>query len=208
MNVKIGYTSHFIAGVWWDSRLIMSTYTVTFKMITATDSAQDTNTALDRLKYMVEEYLPDSVFIKNTNTEQIASLQAAGIKTIVMPEEPVDQIIGMMLYSKISAVMQGAIVLRSVMVSSTAGDDVIYEHDSSESMAPFDQNGWWAEPTPTCETQTRPELNDKVFVLSTTNQWRDLGLEWVSDIQEDIVVLDDADNNVLVFTEFRNDKDK
>ena len=90
MNVKIGYTSHFIAGVWWDSRLIMSTYTVTFKMITATDSAQDTNTALDRLRYMVEEYLVDTVFIKDTDQEQIALLKAAGIKIIALPEEPVN----------------------------------------------------------------------------------------------------------------------
>jgi hypothetical protein len=203
MNVKIGYTAHFIAGVWWDDRLIMSTYTATFKMVTATDNAQDTNTALDRLKYMVEEYLPDSVFIKETNIVQIELLQAAGIKTIAMPEEPVDQIIGMMLYSKIGAVMDGRIMLRSVMISSTAGDDVIYEHDLSESTAPFDQPGWWSDSTPICETETRPDLNDKVFVLSATNQWRDLGLAWVTDTDDDI-----NDSNVLVFTEFRNDKDK
>jgi hypothetical protein len=203
MNVKIGYTSHFIAGVWWDSRLIMSTYTVTFKMITATDSAQDTNTALDRLRYMVEEYLVDSVFIKETDVDQIKLLRAAGIKVITMPEEPVDQIIGMMLYSKINAVMEGCMLIRSIMLSSTAGDDVIYEHDLQESVAPFDQPGWWNIPTPACETETRPDLNDKVFVLSATNQWRDLGLEWVSDAADN-----DQDSNVLVFTEFRNDKDK
>ena len=99
MNVKIGYTSHFIAGVWWDSRLIMSTYTATFKMITATDSAQDTNTALDRLRYIVEEYLTDSVFIKDTDVNQISLLKAAGVKIIALRDEPVVLIIGMMLYS-------------------------------------------------------------------------------------------------------------
>jgi hypothetical protein len=203
MNVKIGYTSHFIAGVWWDDHLIMSTYTATFKMTTATDSPQDTNTALDRLKYMVEEYLPDSVFIKETNTDQIALLQAAGIKTIIMPEEPVDQIIGMMLYSKIGAVMDGRIVLRSVMLSSTAGDDVIYEHDLSESTAPFDEPGWWRQPTPTCELETKHNSETNLFVLSTTNPWRDLGLEWISDTDSEVDT-----GNVLVFTEFRNDKDK
>jgi hypothetical protein len=202
MNVKIGYTSHFIAGVWWDDRLIMSTYTATFKMITATDNAADTNIALDRLRHIVEEYLPDSVFIKDTDTDQIELLQAAGIKTIVMPEEPVDQIIGMMLYSKISAVMDGRILLRSVMLSSTAGDDVIYEHDLSESTAPFDQPGWWIQPTPVCETETQQDTETNLFVLSSTSPWRDLGLEWIGDV-------DEADTgNVLVFTEFKNDKDK
>lgn len=203
MNVKIGYTSHFVAGVWWDDRLIMSTYTVTFKMITASDSAVDTNTALDRLKYMVEEYLPDSVFIKETNIDQIELLRAAGIKTVVMPEEPVDQIIGIMLYSKIGAIMDGRIMLRSVMISSTAGDDVIYEHDLSESTAPFDQPGWWIQPTPTCESETQQETKTNLFVLTPTNQWRDLGLEWVSDADDDV-----ENGNVLVFTEFRNDKNK
>ena len=203
MNVKIGYTSHFIAGVWWDDHLIMSTYTATFKMITATDSPVDTNTALDRLKYIVEEYLPDSVFIKETNTEQIALLQAAGIKTVVMPEEPVDQIIGMMLYSKIGAVMDGRILLRSVMLSSTAGDDVIYEHDLSESTAPFDEPGWWRQPTPVCEPETKHNSETNLFVLSTTNLWRELGLEWISDTDGEV-----DNGNVLVFTEFRNDKDK
>jgi predicted Fe-Mo cluster-binding NifX family protein len=172
-------------------------------MITATDSPQDTNTALDRLKYLVEEYLVDSVFIKDTNTEQIALLQTAGIKTIAMPEEPVDQIIGMMLYSKLSAVMEGAIVLRSVMISSTAGDDVIYEHDLSESTAPFDQPGWWIQSTPTCESEPQRDVDTNLFVLSSTNQWRDLGLEWISDTDGEV-----DNGNVLVFTEFRNDKDK
>jgi len=203
MNVKIGYTSHFIAGVWWDDHLIMSTYTATFKMITATDSPVDTNTALDRLKYIVEEYLPDSVFINENDTDQIELLQAAGIKTIAMPEEPVDQIIGMMLYSKINAVMDGRILLRSVMLSSTAGDDVIYEHDLSESTAPFDEPGWWTQPTPTCEPETKHNAETNLFVLSTTNPWRDLGLEWIGDTDSEIDT-----GNVLVFTEFRNDKDK
>lgn len=202
MNVKIGYTSHFIAGVWWDSRLIMSTYTATFKMITATDSAQDTNTALDRLRYIVEEYLTDSVFIKDTDINQISLLKAAGVKIIALPEEPVDQIIGMMLYSKLSAVMEGCMLIRSIMLSSTAGDDVIYEHDAQESVAPFDQSGWWNEPTPVCESESQQPPNDTVFVLNAVNQWRDLGLQWVSDVESD------QDSNVLVFTEFRNDKNK
>jgi len=202
MNVKIGYTTHFIAGVWWDDRLIMSTYTVSFKMITAVDSAQDTNTALDRLKYMIEEYLNDCVFVKDTDTDQIALLKSAGIKIIELPEEPVDQIIGMMLYSKLSAVMGGCMLIRTIMLNSTAGDDVIYEHDAQESVAPFDTPSWWTESTPVCESQSQHLTNDTVFVLNATDQWRELGLQWIKDVEPD------QDSNVLVFTEFKNDKDK
>jgi len=202
MNVKIGYTTQFIAAVWWNGRLIMSNYDVTFKLITAGMDPANTNTALDRLKYMVEEYLIDAVFVNHTDVDQVKKLKAAGIKVVVMPEEPVDQILGMMLYSKMSAVMEGHMLVRSVMLSSTAGDRVIYEHDSTESIAPFDQSGWWNSSDPHCEEQTKRNPG-KVFVITAMNQWRDLGLEWVDNDNKH-----NEDGNILVFTEFKNDKDK
>jgi len=201
MNVKIGYTTQFIAAVWWNDKLIMSNYDVTFKLITAGMDPANTNTALDRLKYMIEEYLIDCVFVKDTDADQIKKLKAAGIKVVVMPEEPVDQIIGMMLYSKISAVMEGHMLIRSIMLSSTAGDSVVYEHDNTESVAPFDQPGWWNSTDPHCEVQTKRNP-EKVFVITASNQWRDLGLEWVDNNKHS------EDGNVLVFTEIKKNEDK
>jgi hypothetical protein len=201
MNVKIGYTTQFIAAVWWNEKLIMSNYDVTFKLITAGMDPANTNTALDRLKYMIEEYLIDAVFVNHTETDQIKKLKAAGIKVVVLPEEPVDQIIGMMLYSKISAVMEGHMLVRSVMLSSTAGDSVVYEHDNTESVAPFDQPGWWNSTSPHCEVQTKRNP-EKVFVITVSNQWRDLGLDWVDNNKHT------EDGNVLVFTEFKKNEDK
>ena len=93
-------------------------------------------------------------------------------------------------------------LIRTIMLSSTAGDDVIYEHDAQESAAPFDTPGWWTESTPVCESQSQHRTNDTVFVLNTTDQWRELGLQWIKDVEPD------QDSNVLVFTEFKNDKDK
>jgi hypothetical protein len=202
MNVKISYTTQFIAAVWWNGKLIMSNYDVTFKLITAGMDPANTNTALDRLKYMVEEYLIDAVFVNHADIDQIKKLKAAGIKVVVMPEEPVDQIIGMMLYSKISAVMEGHMLVRSVMLSSTAGDSVVYEHDNTESVAPFDQPGWWNSTDPHCEIQAKRNP-EKVFVIAATNQWRDLGLEWIDNDNKH-----NEDGNVLVFTEFKKNEDK
>ena len=168
MNVKIGYTTPLTAGVWWDDHLIMANYTITFKLITVTDNVKDSNTALDRLKYMIEEVFTDGVFINHKETEQIKRLKAAGIQTIILPEEPVDQIVGMMLYSKIGAVMEGQVDIRSVLVSSNIGDDVIYEHDLTESVAPFNEPGWWLDSTPAIENGTRKNSKDTIFVITPT----------------------------------------
>jgi hypothetical protein len=97
--------------------------------------------------------------------------------------------------------MEGHMLIRSVMLSSTAGDGVIYEHDSTESVAPFDQEGWWNSTDPHCEIQTKRNP-EKVFVIAATNQWRDLGLEWIDNNKHT------EDGNVLVFTEFKKNEDK
>ena len=199
MNVKIGYTTQFIAAVWWNNSLVMSTYNVTFKLITAGMNPANTNTALDRLRYMVEEYLNDRVFINHTEVDQIKRLQAAGINVVIMPEEPVDQIIGMMLYSKISAVMEGHMLVRGVLLSSTAGDSVIYEHDNSESLDPFNAVGWWNSATPVCEEEKKSR--EKIVKITAGNQWRELGLEWIDDSEPE-------DATVLVFSEFKKHEDK
>lgn len=202
MNVKIGYTTPLTAGVWWDDHLIMANYTITFKLITVTDNVKDSNTALDRLKYMIEEVFTDGVFINHKETEQIKRLKAAGIQTIILPEEPVDQIVGMMLYSKIGAVMEGQVDIRSVLVSSNIGDDVIYEHDLTESVAPFNEPGWWLDSTPAIENGTRKNSKDTIFVITPSQHWSELGLEW------DDRQADSGEENVLVFSDYKKDEDK
>jgi hypothetical protein len=202
MNVRLGYSLRLTAGIWWDSRLIMNNYDVTFKMLTVSSDHANQNIALDRLRYMADQCFTDAVFICETEQEQIKKLHAAGIKTAVLPEEPVDQIIGMVLFAKMNAVMEGQILIRSVLLSSTAGDSIIYEHDHSEEIAPFDQLGWWLDPDPVHEFRSTDLESDSVLVIPDNTVWRDVGLEWNNDLVES-----DA-GNILVFTEFKNDKDK
>lgn len=203
MNVKIGCTMHFTAGFWWDNTLLMNNYTVTFKLLTVTMDHANQNIAVDRLKFMFEEVFTDMIFIADSEKDQIKKLKAAGLRLAILPEEPVDQIIGMMLYSKISAVMEGNVIIRSLMLSSTAGDNIIYEHDSEEAIAPFDRADWWTHSGPECEGISKGR--DKVFVISPNKHWRDYGLEWSEQYADDA---EESDENVLVFTDFKNDKDK
>jgi hypothetical protein len=197
MNVKISYNTQFMAAVWWNNSLVMSTYNVVFNLITAGINPANTNISLDRLKYIVEEYLNDQVFVNHTEKEQINRLRSAGINVIIMPEEPVDQIIGMMLYSKISAVMEGHMLVRSIMLSSTAGDNVIYEHNSSESLDPFTEPGWWNATTPVCEDEQNTS-KDKIVEIIAGNQWRELGLDWI----------DNSESKYATVLEFKKNEEK
>jgi hypothetical protein len=202
MNVKIGYTLQFTAGIWWDGQLIMNNYNVTFKMLTVSTDHENQNVALDRLRYMADQCFTDTVFVYRDHEEQIERLRAAGISVTVLPEEPVDQIIGMMLFAKMNAIMEDQIRVKTVLISSKVGDDVIYEHNDTEDVTPFDAEGWWLDPEPIHDVPENNIESESVFVMPVGKLWRELGLEW------NTVSIDITAENILVFAEFKNDKDK
>ena len=203
MNVKIGCTLRFTAGAWFNSHLIMNNYTTTLKLLTITADHNNQNIALDRVKYLVEQCLTDTVFICDSETDQIELLQAAGIGVTVLPEEPVDQVIGMALFSKFNAIMEGNMLVRSILLSSEAGDDIIYEHDSAEDNHPFENtSGWWNNHEPTHASESAAGEPDNLVILPVGKLWREVGLEWNTDTGVE------TQENILVFAEFKNDKDK
>lgn len=203
MNVKIGCTLRFTAGAWFNSHLIMNNYTTTLKLLTITSDHNNQNIALDRVKYLVEQCLTDTVFICDSETDQIELLQAAGVGVTVLPEEPVDQVIGMALFSKFNAIMEGNMLVRSILLSSEAGDDIIYEHDSAEDNHPFENTaGWWNNHEPTHALESAEGEPDNLVILPVGKLWREVGLEWNTDTGVE------TQENILVFAEFKNDKDK
>lgn len=198
MNVKLGYTVQFTAGVWWDNQLIMNNYTVTFKMTTVTKNRTNHNVALERLKYIIQAELTDAVLIDSTDVDQIALLNAANIRLIQLPDSPIDQIIGMVLYCKCNAIMESNMVVNSVLVSSTLSDNVIVEHNDNESYAAFNSDsGWWTEAGPECTDAEEDDSSNTIFVIAG-DPWADISdaLVWDNDRDE---IKTDTDNVVLTF---------
>ena len=50
MNVRLQYDLDFLAGIYYDDRLQMNSYSVSMSLITKTMDALNTNIAMDRLK--------------------------------------------------------------------------------------------------------------------------------------------------------------
>lgn len=200
MNVKISCNLTFPAGIWWDDSLIMNTYNLRIHMITVASDPANQNIALDRVKYMIDTVFTDVVFVNQSEQTQIELLTAAGIPTAVLPEDPVDQVIGMMLHSKLNAVMEGQMIIRVLELSSSAGDDITYEHAMHEENTLFETPGWWNTVEPECSDSKE---NSTDLVLIPPGQiWRELNLVW----QKQPSAADKE--NVVVFAEFRNDQEK
>lgn len=191
MNVKIEYPAEFLSAVYWNEKVMFNCYTVRCEMITGTKDNIEQNIALERLKYILFVQMQNSVFIDAREKAAIKKLEAAGLRTIPLPEQPVDQIVGMMLYCKLDAVMEGRIVMGQLKLSSELGENIIYSHTDMETIGPFQQRGWWNSVEPAC-SDFKTTTGKVVDISTKPASWQSLDLHWS---QND----DQTDNTVVVF---------
>jgi len=200
MNVRLRHEMHFTAGVYWDGHTRMNNYTLTVWMTTACQDAQDQNTAFERIKYFVYSELDSTIFINSEHDSQCQALSAAGLNVTTMPGEPVDQLVGLMLYYKLNAIVEGRMIIEETELGSVMGENITYLHAGHEQTDIPQQPDWWQAADPIhCD----PELmdTDKVLNLPKATLWRDLDLAWTTpDSTEDT-------GNTVVFADFKKSDD-
>lgn len=154
----------------------MNSYTVSLSLVTKTADARNTNIAMDRLKAFVYAELDSTVFVNSVYQERAEMMSIMGINVTTLPEEPVDQIVGMMLYYKLNAIMEGRMEVTQLDISSSLGDNVWYQHDEEDTAGPFANNGWWHLPTVQHDTIAVDDTDNVVKVMP--NAWIEYGLMW------------------------------
>jgi hypothetical protein len=200
MNVRLRHEMHFTAGVYYDGHTRMNNYTLTVWMTTACQDAADQNTAFERIKYFVYSELDSTIFINSEHDSQCQALSAAGLNVTTMPGEPVDQLVGLMLYYKLNAIVEGRMIIEETELASVMGENITYLHASHEQTDIPQQPDWWQSADPIhCD----PELmdTDKVLNLPKATLWRDLDLAWTTpDSTQDT-------GNTVVFADFKKSDD-
>lgn len=176
MNVRLQYDLEFLAGIYYEDQLQMNSYNVSLSLITKTSDAKSTNIAMDRLKAFVYGELDSTVFVNSAYQERAEMMSIMGINVTTLPEEPVDQIVGMMLYYKLNAIMEGRMEVAQLDISSSLGDSVWYQHDEEDAAGPFANDGWWHLPTIQHDTLMTEDSDNVVKVVP--NAWIEYGLMW------------------------------
>jgi hypothetical protein len=131
---------------------------------------------MDRIMYFLHEVLQDSVLIDCNDTAQIRLYRAAGMRVTTLPQAPVDQIMGMMLYCKLNAICESRILINTVSLCSDHGNHIWYLHDESESLGPFAEAGWWDRFTP-LHWHTKGS-GSRVLDLKAYAEWNQVDLDW------------------------------
>ena len=197
MNVRLKHDMQFTAGIYYNECLKMNNYMVTLWLTTMTKNIQDQNTAFERLKYFVYTQLDSTVFINQDLHQPCRKFIEAGINLTTLPGEPVDQLIGIMLYYKLNAITEQRMEIAETEISSTLGENVTYLHSDFEDSLGFQAPDWWNS-ADLVHSNLAFQDSDKIVTISQNTAWRDLDLSW------DEVLPEKDPGNVVVFADFKN----
>jgi hypothetical protein len=192
MNVRIKFPISFTAGIYYRDELQMNNYSVTLSMLTNSLDGKINNIALDRIKYFIYTEIDSSIFINSADTEQCLKFIDAGLKITTIPDTPVDQLIGIMLYYKLSAITEERLLIDEVEISSSLGEGLIYFHGEHENVDELAIPEWWKSVDMVhCEKELID--NDEIMTLADLTIWRDLELHWPDEETES------TNENTVVF---------
>ncbi len=178
MNVRLTYNSTVQAGVWYNSALQMNLYTVSLSMLTHSHNGTDHVICLERIKYFLETELYSTVFIHQDNQSQIQLLNAAGINVTTTPLDPIDQVIGMLLFAKLNSIMENKISVMDLDIVSDLGAQVHFHHSALESTDNIPESGWWYDASPRHNDIVLSTGRKNVLKMNKPISWKMLELDW------------------------------
>jgi hypothetical protein len=188
------------AGVWFEDRLQMNNYSVTLDLMTNTNNQEHQVVAISRLKWFVYTILESTVFVNQSDKDTVTKLSGVGISVTPLPEEPIDQIVGLMLFSKFNAIMEEHIIVKQLDIVSDLGDNIHYLHSDQETTFFDFGTGWWNDPGP-CHSVPLKHNQKNIVKLKRLPSWQDVDLEWNSN---KVTSLDNGANTVVKFNRDEN----
>jgi hypothetical protein len=179
MSTTIQRDFTFHAAAYYAETFLMNTYDIQLTMTVETDSIREQNIAMDRIKFMIYEVFDNAVFVAESEKKVIEKYKDAGLKVCVLPEEPYDQIIALLLMLKFEAISENKLNMFDIILTSKLSDEVRFKEDIVIAQATYPMQGWWNDSSPslTCNVKLKNK-KEKVVKLVSTNEWNDLGLSW------------------------------
>jgi hypothetical protein len=201
MNVKLRKVFDFATGIVYNSEFHVNHYTASVSMTTVSDDPDEHNIAYERMKWWIDFVLGDSIII-NENDPLLAQWMATEQRILVLPDQPVDQLVGIMMYLKLTAIVEGRINIDRIDVESTVGDNIEYIHYATENLGPLSIDGWWKDAGPTwAGTKKKRSRNNNVIKLDRSKEWAELDLSFDKDT-------DPTDKDTVVFIDFVKNEEK
>ena len=177
MSTRIERDFTFQAAVHFEEVFTMNIYEIGLAMVVDTDSIEEQNIAMNRIKHFLSECLENSVLVHIDEKKAVDKYSAADIKVCTLPEEPYDQIITLLLLLKLNAITEGRLHITDIVLKSVLSDGVKFSYDIESALSnSFDSKGWWNDSSSSISTKIPKK--DKVVKITKNTDWASFGLEW------------------------------
>jgi hypothetical protein len=200
MTARIQRSFELQMGVHFTGVFYMNIYDIDLHFNVETENIKEQNIALERIKFYLAECLEYSIFVYDKEEDAIEKYMSANLKVSVLPEEPYDQIVAIMLMTKLNAITEGRLVITDISISSRMSDGVSCMHDIDDNMGPFILKDWWSEGNTKINSYKYSPKNKKILKLTKLVEWSDVYLNW--DNTDEPIVQNIA--NEIVYVNFDN----
>ena len=180
INVKRQFS--FQSLIYFSQNILINTYQLNVELSINTECIHEQTVALERCKYFIHEAMQNSLLINESEIDAIIKASSFGLKLCVLPEEPYDQILSLMFYKKLNAILENKMIVNVVELSSFLGDDVKFVCDNHDNLGPFDLPGWWSDNDAKLSCPVFTNKKEKVIrIIKYPTDWSAVNLLWDDD---------------------------
>jgi hypothetical protein len=179
MSARIEKSFTFLAGVHFEGTYMMNLYNMELYIDIVTDSDKEQLTAIERIHYFLMNYVEHAIFVSEEHKSQISAYEKAGITVLALPEEPYDQIVGLILLRKLNAITEGRLHVDEIKFTSKLSADIKF-HNFAEQAEEFDKVAWYNDSTLSIQDKTKKSKKDKIVKFEDLDDWNTVGLVWKS----------------------------
>ena len=174
MNFKLANDFSFSAVIIDGSNIFPNFYNIKINMETMTENNNYQNIAIQRILVFLQEMLDGCIFCSENNPIATKFIRLAKeSRVILFPEEPYDQVIGMILFHKLNAITEDMLQVESVIISSELGENLTYTIDEFaefEFMSAKVEIPWW--------DRSDLSVSNNIKQIKLTESWKDINLDW------------------------------
>jgi hypothetical protein len=194
MTARISKDFVFQSAIHIDNSFVINPYKISLWMDVHTESVDEQNIAMDRIKYFIDEGLDNCLFIsvmQDKNT--IENYLKAGIKICTLPDEPFDQVVAAVILCKVNAITEGKLLVTEIKIKSRICDEVEFYISSDEEIEFLNESEkHWYTTSNTSNNDWTKKSSKKEKIVELKKEvldWADLGLGWNNKLK----ITEDAD---------------
>ena len=141
-SLQVVWPTDFACTIVTENIIIPNTYSINISIMPV-DDAPNIAIGFKKLRFFVENYLHNSIFICKDN-DLVKSLENFDTNLVLFPTNPYDYFVGSVLYSKFLAISEKYFHIDLLSIDSAIGDRVQYSITDPEDCG-LNLNGdhWW-----------------------------------------------------------------